>query len=234
MKNEKIKNKNKRNIITIVALSIATVLTLSACTSTDVIGKIAKTSFAEVLVTIPDRVFQDDVHVGWSLISPDETERFFWSEDYSKSSLYDIMIEMDATPFLNAGLDVSKLPEGTVVDEKIILGTNLGDDEITYDGEVTAEASFNKIVELYRASVGYHEDLDHYNVDLGGGNKFEWAKDMSTNDKDIVFVVDPEIFIVAGVNPENIEGWTYASVEVMDDSGKPIEVMKLLKFFDLK
>ena len=81
------------------------------------------------------------------------------------------MIELDATPFLNAGLDVSKLPEGTVVDKKIILGTNLGNDKITYDGDVTPEASFNKIVELYRSSIGYHEKLDHYNVDLGGGNK---------------------------------------------------------------
>ena len=223
-----------KNKLIIAALSMVTILSLSACANTDVVGNFAKTSFAEVLEAIPDRVFEDNLHVGWSLISPDETERFFWSKDYSKSSLYDVMIEFDDTPFLNAGLDVSKLPEGTVVDEKIILGTNLGNDKITYDGDVTPEASFNKIVELYRSSIGYHEKLDHYNVDLGNGNKFEWAKDMSTNDKDIVFVVNPEIFIAAGVDPAKVEGWKYASVQMKDSTGKTIEVMKFLKPFNLQ
>ena len=75
--------------------------------------------------------------------------------------------------------------------------------------------------------------LDHYGIDLSGGNKFEWAKDTGKNDKDIVFVVDPQILIDAGVSPEKIEGWTYATVEMLDDRGKKIEVQKFLKAFDL-
>lgn len=223
-----------KNKIMIVALSIAAVISLSACSDTDVIGKVAKTSFEEVVNTIPDQVTEDEMNGGWSLSAPDGTARFIWSKDYSNSPIHDVMIEFDAAPFIAAGLDVTLLPEGTYFEDEIMLGTKLGEDEITYDGDASAIDSFNKIVELYRESVGYHEKLDHYNVSLGEGNMFEWAKDMGTNDKDIVFVLNPEIFIEAGVDPEQIEGWTYAAVEVKDDSGKTVEVMKLLKFFDLK
>ena len=208
-------------------------ITLSACAQTDVVGKTAKTSFANVLKAMPDQLEEDEMNGGWSLSAPDQSARFIWSKDYSKSPIHDVMIEFDAAPFIEAGLDVSKLEEG-FFEDKIMLGTKLGNDELKYNGEATADSSFNKIVELYRESIGYHEVLDHYGVDLGDGNKFEWAKDMNTNDKDIVFVVDPEIFIEAGVDPEKVEGWAYASVETKDDKGKTIEVKKFLKPFNVQ
>ncbi len=223
-----------KNKIIIITLLLVTMVSLSACGQSDVIGKVAKTSFADVLVAIPDQVKVDEMNGGWSLSAPDNTARFIWSKDYSKSPIHDVMLEFDAAPFINAGVDVNKLPEGIAFEDKIMLGTKLGDDELTYSGEATPESSFNQIVKLYRESIGYHEVLDHYGVDLGNGNKFEWAKDMSTNDKDIVFVVDPEIFIEAGVNPDQVEGWVYASVEMKDNSGKTIEVKKFLKPFDLQ
>lgn len=223
-----------KNKIIIITLLLVTMVSLSACGQSDVIGKVAKTSFADVLVAIPDQVKVDEMNGGWSLSAPDNTARFIWSKDYSKSPIHDVMLEFDAAPFINAGVDVNKLPEGIAFEDKIMLGTKLGDDELTYSGEATPESSFNQIVKLYRESIGYHEVLDHYGVDLGNGNKFEWAKDMSSNDKDIVFVVDPEIFIEAGVNPDQVEGWVYASVEMKDDNGKTIEVKKFLKPFDLQ
>jgi hypothetical protein len=71
-------------------------------------------------------------------------------------------------------------------------------------------------------------------VNLGGGNLFEWAKDMGTNDKDIVFVLNPEPFIAAGVDPGKIRGWDFAKVTVDDANGKPVQVDKILKPFDLQ
>lgn len=70
-------------------------------------------------------------------------------------------------------------------------------------------------------------------MDLGNGNKFEWAKDMSVNDKDIVFVLDPKILIDAGVIPENVNGWVYATVKMKDSKGRTVEVKKFLKPFNL-
>jgi hypothetical protein len=75
--------------------------------------------------------------------------------------------------------------------------------------------------------------MDHYGVNLGGGNLFEWAKDLAANDKDIVFVLDPAPLIAAGADPARVAGWTFAKVTVDDENGKPLEVDKLLKPFDL-
>jgi hypothetical protein len=63
---------------------------------------------------------------------------------------------------------------------------------------------------------------------------FEWAKDMSANDKDIVFVLNPKPFIDAGVDPDRVEGWVFARVTVDDESGKPVELDKFLKPFNLR
>lgn len=87
---------------------------------------------------------------------------------------------------------------------------------------------------MKREQIKYHADLDHYGVDVGNGNMFEWAKDMETNDKDIVYVLSPQVFIDAGVDPENVDGWLFAKVNVMDKDGKSVEVDKFLKPFDLK
>jgi hypothetical protein len=76
--------------------------------------------------------------------------------------------------------------------------------------------------------------MDHYGISLGNGNMFEWAKDMTTNDKDIVFVLNPDPFITAGLDPNRVEGWVYAKVTVDDENGKPIQVDRLLKPFNLR
>lgn len=226
--------KSMKSKILVIALSLTIVISISACGKSDVVGEVAKTSFNSVLEVSSNQIQEDEMNGGWSLSAPDDSARFIWSKDYSKSMTHDVMIEFDAQPFVAAGLDVSKLPQGIAFEDKIMLGTKLGDEELKYSGEATPSASFNQIVDNYRDSIGYHEVLDHYGVDLGDGNKFEWAKDMRSNDKDIVFVVDPQMFIKAGVDPNKVEGWVYASVEVKDDKGKSIEVKKFLKPFDLK
>ncbi len=223
-----------KNKLVLVTLAVVAMGIFAGCQKTDIIADVSKSSFKEVLNTASDSVEKDDMNGGWSLSAPDDSARFIWSEDYSKSPIHDVMIEFDAAPFIAAGLDVSKLPDGIVIDDKIMLGTKLGTDKPAYNGESTPEVAFNQIVTLSRDSIGYHQQLDHYGVDLSEGNMFEWAKDMSKNDKDIVFVVNPEQFIEAGVDTENVEGWVYASVTMMDDNGKKIEKMKFLKPFDLK
>lgn len=215
------------------ALVLAGLFVLSSCAQLDVVGKDAVNSFEKLMAASSALVSEDEMNGGWSLAAPDKSARFIWSRDYSGSPVHDVMIELDAQPFVNAGLDVSWLPEGMAYGDMLMVGTKLGDKAITYDGEATPFASFQKIVELSRESVKYHADLDHYGVDLSGGNAFEWAKDMSTNDKDIVFVLDPKVFLDAGVDPAKVEGWAFARVKTMDANSKPIEVDKFLKPFNL-
>ncbi|ROR30472.1 hypothetical protein EDD66_102123 [Mobilisporobacter senegalensis] len=215
-------------------LVVASIISLTACKQTDVVGKESINSFQKVLNAVPDSITADNDNNGWSLRAPDESARFIWSKDFSSSSMYDAMIEFDAKPFIDAGLDVTKLPEGMINEDKILIGADLGDESLTYDGEATPLESYKKIVDLKRDSVTYHKALDHYGISLSNGNVFEWAKDMDKNDKDIVFALNPEIFINAGVDPEKVDGWVFAKVEVMDMNGKDIEVDKFLKPFNLQ
>ena len=100
-------------------------------------------------------------------------------------------------------------------------------------------ASYEQMVNNYRASINYHTALDHYGVKLGDGNMFEWAKDLTKNtatgtdqDKDIVFVLNPEPLIAAGVDPAKVVGWVYTQVPV-EENGKTIQVYKFLKPFNI-
>ena len=225
-----------------IALGLVIALSLWACSALDVVGRYSISSFDDVLKTIPDNVSTDEKNGGWSLEAPDGSVRFIWSEDYSKSPLYDVMLEIDANPFVDAGLDTSRLPDNYTIDEDmLIVGAKLGDDVLTYNGSPTPLKAYEQIVDRYRSSINFHTSLDHFGVMLGDGNMFEWAKDMETNgmmdenqDKDIVFVLNPEPLITAGVDPEKVEGWVLAEVMVMDEKGKEMEVDKFLKPFDLK
>jgi hypothetical protein len=225
------KNMKKRIIL---SLFISIVLFgVTACGKLDVVGEQSEKSFEAVLNAMQTDVSTDDVFGGWSIYSPDGEARFVWTKDFSKTTT-DAMLEIDAQPFIDAGLDITKLPQEMVSGNKIIVGTDFGNEKVTYVGEASALDSYKKLVKNYRDSVTYHAALDHYGVALGNGNMFEWAKDMKTNDKDIVFVLNPQPFLDAGVDPTKLETWVFAKVETMDEKGNDIEVDKFLKPFDVE
>ena len=239
----------RKNVKIILALGIAAVavaallifILRTAGGDLDVIGRESVTSFDTVLKAMPDRVKPDEVNGMWSLEAPDGTVRFIWSENYARSAQRDVMLELDAKPFVDAGLDPSKLPANYAsYDGMLMVGTKLGNDELKYNGDPTPLAAYEQIVAKYRTSINYHTALDHYGVKLGDGNMFEWAKNLEKNtvangnqDKDIVFVMNPEPLIAAGVDPEKVEGWVYAEVSVEED-GKPVNVFKFLKPYDIR
>ena len=222
----------KKKSILIPVLLVATVIFAGCTSQLDVVADKSISSFESVINELPIEADSEDS--SWILTAPDNSAKFLWSKDFSSTTDYDVKLEFDSQPFINAGLDISKLPEGAIYGDKIILGTDLSDEKSTYNGEATPLDSYKKIVEKSRDSIGYHAALEHYGIDLENGNMFEWAKDISTNDKDIVFVLNPQMFIDAGVNPQEVEGWVFAKVETMDKDGKKIEVDKFLKPFDLK
>jgi hypothetical protein len=198
----------------------------------DVVGKDSVNSFDRLLKAAPQLVSQDDMNGGWSIAAPDGEAWFVWSWDYSISPLHDVMLAFNAKPFIDAGLNPDKLPDTMAYyDDIIMLGAKLGNDK--FSGRDSALSSYEEIVKRYRKSIGYHGALDHYGVNVGGGNLFEWAKDMAVNDKDMVFVLNPEPFINAGLDPNVIEGWAFAPVTVDDENGKPVVVDKILKPFNL-
>ena len=239
-------NKNGKLIAAVAAAAVLVVAIIAAVVQTaggdlDVVGKQSITSFETILNTIPDNVKEDEINGGWSLSAPDGSVRFIWAKDYSQSPLHDVMLELDAAPFVSAGLDTDKLPDNyAAYDGMLMVGTKLGTEKTVNEGEATPLAAYEQIVNKHRSFINYHMDMDHYGVKLGGDNMFEWAKNMETNtvknqnqDKDIVFALNPEPLIAAGVDPDKVEGWVYAPVSVMEGA-KTLEVYKFLKPFNLK
>lgn len=221
----------KKSLKISVLLIIASAL--GACTQLDIIGDDSISSFDSLLTAIPENISADAEEYAWRMVSPDGDAEFLWSIDFSKTET-DLRIELNSIPFIDAGLDPDLLPDGMITEDKIIVGTDLGSDVLKYETEANPLESYKKIVELYRDSIGYHDAFDHYGIDLMKGNMLEWAKDMTSNDKDLVFVLNPQPFIDAGADPSSIEGWVYAEIPSMDKDGKPIELFKLLKIFNVE
>jgi hypothetical protein len=208
----------------------AVLLVLSGCWELDVVGQGSVASFNEVLSALPG---QPEKHTSggvtaWTITAPDKMTTFTWSDDFDTAGGLTAEIKIDPAPFIAAGGDRHKLETLTT------LGGNFGPDAARgYGPQQTPLEAYRQIAYTAGGRVGYHAALDHFGIELGGGHMFEWAKDMGVNDKDIVFALNPEPFIAAGVNPDKVEGWVFAKVPVMDSAGNKIEVDKLLKPFDI-
>ncbi len=236
---------NKKAITAIAAgvLVVAAIIFLaveSAGGTLDVVGKKSVQSFDMVLNAIPDQVSKEDGGKGFTLTAPDGSVRFIWSGETDEKSRFDVKLQADAAPFIQAGLDIGKLPKDyDINDDVITVGVKLNDGSFA-GTEESALSAYEGVVKNGRSLINYHMDMDHFGVKLGGGNMFEWAKDLEisaamkqTQDKDIVFVLEPEPFITAGVDPEKVEGWLYAPVPVMEN-GKKMQVNKFLKPFNIQ
>ncbi|MDR2490144.1 MAG: hypothetical protein LBD20_01930, partial [Spirochaetaceae bacterium] len=161
----------------VTVVTVTVVVFAVSCDKLDVVGTESVNSFDKVLRQIPQLVAPDEMNGGWSLAAPDTSVRFIWSSDYAKSPLHDVMLELDAAPFIAAGLDPQKLPEnyvfyaedpamppggtampGTAMSPedaavpryKLMVGAKLGEQSLTYAGDVTPLTSYEQIVKHKR------------------------------------------------------------------------------------
>ncbi|MDR1638814.1 MAG: hypothetical protein LBT59_03860 [Clostridiales bacterium] len=208
--------------------AVAALAMLAACSSLDVVANQAGKSF-DALIEAAGSEKRD---AGWAIKSPDGQASFIWA----KSGSDDALLEIDIQPFLDAGLDPSLLPSNYTVSGGVFTIEIPKSDASSADAP---EKAFKNIILNHRTSIGYHPDMDHFNIELGGGNLFEWAKDMlvltdtdTNQEKDAVFALNPEPFKNAGVNLEAVDGWAHAEVPVHVD-GVSTLVWKLLKPFNL-
>jgi len=227
----------KAAILTVIGvLTILTVWILSrSFESFDVVGRDSVRAFDDLLQKTSQLVSEDGENGAWSITAPDNGARFTWRWEHSARD-NDVTLEIDAAPFIAAGLDTLKLPQHIAFsDGKLALGTKLvpAGSESKAKAKSTPLSAYECLVNLNRNAIGYHAALDHYGINVGGGNLFEWAKDLNSNDKDMVFVLNPDPFITAGVAPDKIDGWAFAKVTVDDENGKPVQVDKILKPFNL-
>jgi len=216
----------KRTVAITTAMLIG-ILSLAGCAATDVVLKYSPGSLAEIVEASPDLVLDNTANDGYYYLTADGETALKVSSDYSKTGDGDIVLKTPLQPFLDAGLDVSELGSDYKADEGMFyLVSDYGDGSGT---KTSVTDSLFESVAYDRDVLSYHQDLDHYGIKLQGG-KFEFAKDYTTNDKDIVFVISAEPLAEAGADVANIDGWIFKTMK--DADGGDIDV--LLKPYDIK
>lgn len=219
-------------IIILFIVSFLLIITVFSCSKLDVIGSYSITTFNNLINT--KKLSTNNVDNYWEIKSEDG-EIFGISIDFSNQNA-DFYLKLNALNFIKSGLDPSKLPK-----EKYIFGKK--DNTITLNFEISSDKfkkssnvldTYKEIVKYNRDIIGYHEELDHYGIALGNGNMFEWAKELNKNDKDLVFVLNPDDFIIAGLDVTKLDTWVFGKVRIKDSTGNKVEVDKLLRPYNLQ
>ncbi len=219
-------NTMKKFTIATVSLFAAALL-FAGCAALDVTKTYAGESLDDILAAYPSLLVETDSAAPYMGLSADGETRLLVSGDFSKSGDEDVLIQTPLAPFLDAGLDTGDLPAGFRADDASLYAV-LGAGEGTGAKDGFTEALF-EAVEYDRALLSYHGELDHFGVALTGG-KFEWAKDYTNNDKDLVFVLDAEALRDVGVDVANVSGWVLMTMQ--DEGGNDFDV--LLKPYSLE
>jgi hypothetical protein len=215
----------KKLIPITLALVLAAVL-LAGCAATDVILKYSPSSMDKIVEKFPTLVTDNTKIDHYFTLSADGETLLKVSSDFSLTGAEDVVIQTPLKPFVDAGLDPAKLGAGYRADEtSLYLVADFG---AGTGAQSTITNALFESVKANRAVLTYHADLDHYGIQLPAG-KFEWAKDESSNDKDIVFAIAARPLADLGVDVQNIEGWVFKTMK--DDAGNDLDV--LLKPYSL-
>ena len=215
----------KKTLI-ISAILALTIAVFAGCASADVVLKYSPESFKNIVEKYPQYVTDNTLTDHYYYLSIDGETTLKISHDYDLTGTEDIVIQTPLKPFVDAGLDVNKLGDGyKAADDMVYLTADYGKGSGMKDNITD---SLFESVKYDRSMLTYHQKLDHYGIKLTAG-KFEWAKDYTTNDKDIVFVIKAQPLKDLGVDVNNISGWTFATVQ--DADGTNVDV--LLKPYNL-
>jgi hypothetical protein len=208
------------------ALLVALTVFLASCGSTDVVLNYSPGSLNDILDANPKLVTDNTEETHYYELTVDGQTTMRISHDYSMTDQEDLAIVTPLAPFVAAGLDLTNLSEGYRADESWFYVTGSYGDGTGLQENV-ADSLFESVT-FERSNLTYHEELDHYGIALTNG-KFEYAKDATTNDKDIVFVLAADPLAKLGVDVKNVEGWIFMTMDNPD--GTTIDV--LLKPYDL-
>ena len=216
-----------KKILPLVLVFVLAAALLSGCAATDVILKYSPASLDTIAEKFPAIVTDNTKTDHYFYLSVDGETALKVSNDFNLTGTEDVVMQTPIKPFLDAGLDPAKLGAGYRTDDtSLYLVADFG----AGSGEQnTLTKALFESVKADRSVLTYHADLDHYGIKLPAG-KFEWAKDESTNDKDIVFVIAAQPLADLGVDVKNVSGWIFKTMK--DDAGKDFDV--LLKPYSLE
>lgn len=214
--------------IIILSTVFAFVATLTACSRPlNKQEKDAVRTFGDVMAVLPAE--EKD---GWfQLTAPDNDAKFVFSNDC-------VWMAVDAAPFIAAGMDAATLEN---IRESIFYKSDIGFslpgwDMLNRNVKDTALAQFEADIRYFKVAetdetfrINFADD---HNTRLDSA-VFEWAKDIEQGECDVIFTLNAEPLIAAGVQPEKVEGWEPVQISVEVD-GKIEQVWRFRKSFDLR
>ena len=193
-------------------------ITLSANPKVDVVANYAVESFRSLGEEIG--LSGNDERL-YDVYSPDGTEVFSFGES--------VRLTIDTGWFAKAGFDPDKFGgEAAVEDSRLTIISDHVEGVAAANGDNIFD-TFEKVLRSNRHALEYHMDHDLFELHLGGGNTYRWAKDWRTNTRGMTFVLNPKPLVEAGLETENLEGWTFANINMMHGPEKGQTVPRLLK-----
>lgn len=233
---------NKFKSILAVAMSSVLVLSLTACGTKEVEENITDkgiSAFNEIVKTYPDKKGFHDALQHWGF-EMNPGEKLEWSNDMSANKA-DFAMVILAEPLISAGLDVEKLDKNVWLFEeagkdtmgmeqpaRLILPYDISDTKMTTNSSSDA---MKALLDADADNLKYHEDKQHYVLNLGNTNEAIWTEQLGLNDSDMVFVLDAEPLITAGLDINKLEGSGWLFKEASDIDKTPDQIIKT---FDLK
>ncbi len=175
-------------------LVLALALILSACSPLNAEQRDAVRAFGDLLSVLPPEGDGRDDSGLWRITAPDGSAWFEWDNQ-------GVMMGVEMGPLTEAGLS----------DRAPLIFFAPAFNMLNLDVQPTPLRQFEKDAAYFRDRIGYAFSVDRYYIDIDGlGNRIEFARDINTNDKDIVFVISVAALIQEDADAlKNAEGWEY-------------------------
>jgi len=218
-----------------LTIFLAAALFLTSCASWDLLGIGAAEAFERVMEDA-DEVWdeEEETFLGWQLYMPGADTFLFLYGDYWP---LDIALAVDYRPFRDAGFAGFRHIEDGIISPygHIWIGASFEIDAAGQTDEMTPRAAFEQILSYRPELIAYHDTGHHYMLHFGdSGHMIMFARDISTQEAGMVFMLNPQPFINAGVDVRNVSGWHFGPHETMTIRGQNVTMDFLVKTFDLR
>ncbi len=182
----------RMNKLAIVILALA--LLLPACSVINAGQQDGVRAFGDVLAVLPPEGDGRSDSGAWCITAPDGSARFEWD-----NQSVDMFVDARAVNLpVREGVDP---PTGLIFHAPAF-------NMLNQDVQQTPLAQFEKNLRFVRDYFSYDEQTGRYGIGLSdGAARFEWARDISATDKDIVFALNAALVSPDADALEKADGW---------------------------
>ena len=205
-------------IVAVVSV-LAIVLSLAACGRVETGNETSDNAYAAFVAIVnqnKDKLGFHSEKMHWGLEL--QEDKFEWSKDSSAHQL-DFAMALQAQPFIDAGLDVSKLEDsgyvfipgaeadGMKTPDLIAHPYDVSDKKETAQG---FEDAMRRLLKQDPSLVSYNQEEKYYALHLSDGYVVRWTEELGLNDADMTFVIAADPLVAAGLDAAKMEGSGWA------------------------